>query len=373
MENQAYEEDQSRVAEEQSTLESRRNQQLRADTIDGDPVVERTTSHPEGHVYEDIASGAGIDACELSERSCPDESREAEDRRSIDLARRAWINGPPSPAIDRPFQQSSTISCSARISTNYDSATTSGGASRTSEDDPERAFEKSRDLPVPPLSENVSENVSSSPRANEDSSRDAPVTQSDRRPNRRRKKKDCKHCRSKLVDAGSCEKLDELVGSKDAILRVNGDNHRDRHPDASSLLFRESLLRSQNIKIYPIVSRTSLRDIGSKRNSAFPASEYGVHTKENVAKFLLNAENDRMLGQVMENAQNKILISGNETDMRINSIYSQDRWYGKEPQIFYTDVKDQNPFQVSCAGYERRIASCFSFYYYKYIICKLLL
>jgi len=57
--------------------------------------------------------------------------------------------------------------------------------------------------------------------------------------------------------------------------------------------------------------------------------------------------------------------------MRINSIYSQDRWYGKEPQIFYTDIKDQNPFQVNCAGYERRVASCFSFLSSKFtlIIC----
>lgn len=319
MENQGYEEDQSRTAGERSTLEAR-DPQLRADLLD-----DLARTHPEGHVYEVIAS----EACELSKReSCPDEprdAREAEDRGPTDLARRAWTNRPSSPAIDRLYQQSSTLLSSARISTNYDSVTTS--VCKTSGDD--------------------SENVSPSPRAHEDSSQDTPVTsgdtppvQSGRRPNRRRRKKDCKHCRSKLADAGSCEKLDALIGGKDAILRENGD----------ALLFRESLLRPQNIKIYPIVGRTSLRDVDAKRScpTAFPASEYGVRVMENPAKFLLNAENNRMLGQMVEGAQNKILgVSGNMTDMRINSIYSQDRWYGKESQIFYTDVKDQNPFQVS--------------------------
>ncbi|KAG5327159.1 LRP2 protein, partial [Pseudoatta argentina] len=346
MENQGYEEDQSRAAQEQSTLESRRrDQQLCTDTIDviDNPVVARATSHPESNLYEDIAIGAGINTCELSKRTFySDESRNLPETGGL-LARQAWINRPSSSTIDRPFQQNSTLS--SRISTKHDSIIT---LFRTSEDDAEKVFEKSRELPVPSLSEDVSENVSLSLQANEDSSQDVSVTQFDRRLNRRRRKKDCKHCRSKLADVSSCEKFDELIDSKDTILKENGDNHRDRHPDASTLLFRESLLRSQNIKVYPIVSRTSLRDIGAKRSSsaAFPASEYGVHRTENAARFLLNMENDKMLGQVVEGAQNKILgVSGNGTDMRINSIYSQDRWYNKESQIFYTDVKDQNPFQ----------------------------
>lgn len=381
MENQGYVEDQSRIAEEQSTLELR-DEQLRVETIDviDDPVVTAATTPSEGHVYEDIATFAGIDACELPEQtSCPDESRdprETKNRRSIDFAIQAWINGPPCPVIDRLFQQSSALS-SARIGTNHNSSTTSSReASKTSEDDPERFFGKSRYLPTLPPSGDISENVSSSPRTNEDSSRNASVTtQSDRRPNRRRRKKDCKHCRSKLADAGSCEKLDELVNNKDAILRENGDNHRDKNPDASTLLFREPLLRTQNIKIYPLVRKTSLRDIDAKRNSsaAFPASEYGVHKTENTAKLLLSTE-DRMLGQVVENAQggeNKILgVMGKGTDMRINSIYSQDRWYLKEPQIFYTDVKDQNPFQVSCAvcASVESYLLFLSFFFLKYLI-----
>lgn len=366
MENQGYEEDQSRASEKQSTLEScRRDQQLRVDTIDviDDPAVARTTTHPEGHVYEDIAIGARTDACEIPERtSCSDETPDPRETR-IDIARQAWTSNPSSPTIES-FQQSSTLFSSAGISTNHDSATISS-ASKTSEDVSEKAFgnREPRELAASALPGHVS----SSPRTKDDSSQDTSVTQSDRRPNRRRRKKDCKHCRSKL--AGSCEKLDELmIDGKDTILKEKGNDHSDKHPDTSTLLFRESLLRSQNIKIYPVVSRTSLRDTcGAKRNSsAFPASEYGVHATENPAKYLLNVENNRMFGQVVDSAQSKILgVSGNVTDMRINSIYSQDRWYGKDSQIFYTDVKDQNPFQVSCIGYEHRVSISFLFKYYK--------
>ncbi|CAL1687914.1 unnamed protein product [Lasius platythorax] len=346
MENQGYEEEQSREAEEEqsSTLESRYRDRQPHDTIDlSDPLVARTTTHPESHVYEDISVDTAA-APELSERiSFPDETRETKARQSADFARQAWINGPPSIAAtaipDESSQQNSTLASSAEISANHDSAISSSrAASRTNEDDlREGASRNPRDLPgsLPEGRDVLESLVSSSPREKQDSSRDAPV-QPDRRANRRRKKKDCKHCRSKLAVASSCEKLDELVGSKDAILRENEINRRNKDPDlTSSLLFRDSLFRSQNIKIYPIVKRTSLGDIGAP--TAFLENELNS-TAENAARFLVN---DRMLGQ--ESNQNK--ISRNGTDMRINSIYSQDRWYGKESPIFYTDVKDQNPFQ----------------------------
>ncbi|XP_012225188.1 uncharacterized protein [Linepithema humile] len=349
MENQAYEEDQSRV-EEQSTLESNdRDRQSHVDTIDdGDSFVPTITTHIEGHVYEDICTGTE-DTIEFSEQiSLPDESRntcEIKDHRSTDFTRQAWISSGSSsivsPLVDKLFQHSSTLLSSTRISTNHDSAVST--LSKTSDDDPEQGFGKPCNLLSEPLSENVLESVSSLSRENEDSSRDRASVQSDRKPNRRRKKKDCKHCRSKLAGAGSCEKLDELVGSKDAILKGNGSNHKDL--DVSNFLFGESLLRPQNIKIYPTVNRTSLRDIDAKRScsAAFPISENGLHLTET---FLINAGNDKILDGMTENSQNKILgMSKNGTDMRINSIYSQDRWYGKESSIFYTDFKDQNPFQ----------------------------
>ncbi|XP_072752143.1 uncharacterized protein [Anoplolepis gracilipes] len=343
MENQGYEEEQSRAEEEQSTLESRFRDRQPHDTIDrSDPAVVSRT-HPENHVYEDISTD-----CKFSERiSFPDETRETKERQSADLtSRQTWINEPPSIAataiFDKSFQQNSTLASSAEISTNHDSAISSSG---TNKDDLEGASENPRELPRSlPEKEGVLESVSSLPRE-KDSSRD-PSAQSDRqRTNRRRRKKDCKHCRSKLAVANSCEKLDEMAGSEDAILRENEINQRNKESDfTSNLLFRESLLRTQNIKIYPIVKRTSLGDIGVKNSPiAFLENELHPRTADNATKFLVN---DRMLGKVTE-SQDKLLlgVSRNGTDMRINSIYSQDRWYGKESPIFYTEVKDQNPFQ----------------------------
>jgi len=344
MENQGYEEEQSRVKEEQSSNESCCRTH---DTIElNDPVAART--HPESHVYEDISSDPA--ASKFSERiSFPEGTRETKDHQSTDLARQAWIDEPSSIAataiLDKSFQQNLTLD-SAEIGANLDSAISSSRAvSRTKEDVLEEASKNPRDLLRPLADGDLFGNVVSLSPREKDSSRDTPV-QPDRRTNRRRKKKDCKHCRSKLAVANSCDKLDELAGSEDAILRENEINQRNKDSDfTSSLLFRESLLRPQNIKIYPIVKRTSLGDIGVKNSSAFLENE--LHsTAENAARFLVN---DRMLDQVTQSNQNKILgVSRNGTDMRINSIYSQDRWYGKEQPIFYTDVKEQNPFQVNC-------------------------
>lgn len=339
MENQGYEEEQSRVEEEQSTFKSRYRQPH--ETIElNDPVAAKT--RPESHVYEDISSDTI--ASKFSERiSFPDETRETKDHQSTDLSRQAWIDEPssiPDTAIlDKSFQQNLTLD-SAEISANHDNAISSSQAvSRTKEDVPEEASKNPRDLPRPFADGDLFGNVVSSSPREKDSSRDS--VQPDRRTNRRRKKKDCKHCRSKLAVANSCDKLDELVGSEDTILRENEINQRNKD-FTSSFLFRESLLRPQNIKIYPIVKRTSLGDIGVKNSSAFLENE--LHsTAENAARFLAN---DRMLDQVTQSNQNKILgVSRNGADMRINSIYSQDRWYGKEQPIFYTDVKEQNPFQ----------------------------
>lgn len=341
MENQGYEEEQSR-AEKESTSH---------DTIErNDSVIARM--HPESHVYEDISSDTAA-VSKFSERiSFPDDTRETEDRRSADLARQAWIDEPSSVAadaiLDKSFQQNLTLDSSAEIGANHDSGISSTRAVSGTNKDVLEGAKNPRDLPRSLADGDVHENVFSSPRE-KDLTRDTPV-QPDRRTNRRRKKKDCKHCRNKLAVVNSCDKLDELASSEDAILKENEINHRNKDPDfTSSLLFRESLLRPQNIKIYPIVKRTSLGDIGVKNfSTAFLENELHSRmncTAENAARFLLN---DKMLDKVTESNRNKILeVSRNGTDMRINSIYSQDRWYGKE-SIFYTDVKDQNPFQVNC-------------------------
>ncbi|XP_026826776.1 uncharacterized protein LOC105281994 isoform X2 [Ooceraea biroi] len=340
MENEGYEEDQSRTEGEQSTLENS-NHQLHASTIEADASIV-TVTHSDGHVYEDISTNTEK-TLELSETPFSDKSQsihETKDLRLPDATKRAWISRPSSiasPTIDRYFRNDSTLPSSAGISANRESPVSS--SLTASKDDPARLSKNSCDF-----RRDVLENVSLES-SREDSTRDASV-QSDRRPNRRRRKKDCKHCRSKLSSASSCEKLNELADGRDAILRENASKHPDKEFDVTNLLFREPFLHSQNLKIYPIVNRASLRDIGAKKG--FPA--FSENRLGNAAGTSPNAIDDGILGQVAESNQTKmyqesngVLING--IDMRVNSIYSQDRWYGKELPVFYTGVKDQNNFQ----------------------------
>ncbi|XP_032677708.1 uncharacterized protein LOC116847065 isoform X2 [Odontomachus brunneus] len=349
MENQGYEEEQSRVEEKQSTSESHYcDRKLHMDTVDGDSLFTKITTHPESHVYEDISTTES--SFKISERaSFPDETqniRETQNCRSTDFTKQAWTNETSitSPVIEKSFQQNSTLSSSTGISANRDSVNSFERAvSRTIGDDTEISCRNRCDLSGN-LHKNVEANVSSLSRQNENSSRET-TEQPDRRPNRRRKKKDCKQCKSKLANTNSCEKLDELAASKDTILRENKSNHRDKDPDAPNFLFRDSILRSQNIKIYPILNRTSLRDLGTRRSCSVPMCENGPRLTEGAVNLLANARNNKMLDQTGSN-QNKLLdVPNNETDMRVNSIYSQGRWYGKDMPIFYTNLKDQNPFQ----------------------------
>ncbi|XP_025152388.1 uncharacterized protein LOC105181089 isoform X3 [Harpegnathos saltator] len=356
MENQGYEEEQSRIEEQSVPKSCHRDQQLYVDTIDGDPSVARATTYPESHLYEDISINTEISTQFLEQTSSLSETQdnnetdnhEIQDQQPIDFTKQAWVNGTSSNTslvIEKSNQQNSTLSSLVEISANYNRVSSSPRAvSRTSEDDTE-GFNKN------PCSfhRNVKENISSIPRQSENFSRDT-IVQSDRRPNRRRKKKDCKHCRNKLSSANTCEKLDELVNNKDTILKETGNDHREKNPDVSNFLFRDSILKSQNIKIYPMLNKTSFQDLGTKKSysTAFHTSENGSRLMEDASNFLANAQNDKMLHKMTESKQNKLLEAPRNSalsDMRINSIYSQDRWYDKDTSIFYTDFKDQNPFQ----------------------------
>lgn len=359
MENQGYEEDHSRAEDKQSKLESHYcNQQVDTDTFNDDASVTRNIPYPENHVYEDISTGASS----IFSESFPDESLNTcciKDYQFADVTKQAWINGSPlilSSVIEKSnaFERNTILSSSSPvISVYHDSeCPLSRMVSKTSGEDldPERfsgelCYDTSRSV----LGDNSDSVLSSPSRGNEDPSRNV-STQFNRRPNRRRKKKDCKHCRNKLIAVNSCEKINEVVGSKDAILRENQDNDQDKNSDVSRFLFSESLLRPQNIKIYPIVKQTNLLEIDSKKHfsTSFSISKNALCSSKDSTSFLMNGNNNGILGQMTENNQSKMLgVLKSERDMRINSIYSQERWYGKESQIFYTNVKDHNPFQVN--------------------------
>jgi len=346
MENEGYEEDQSRAKGGQSTFETSNRDQLHSDSSSA------IATHLDGHVYEDISTDIER-TLEFSETSSSDKSgnaHEIKDLRSLDATNQAWVSRPlsiVSPTIDRYFRNDSTLSPLAGISANRESPVSSSlAASMASDDDSAKLSKNSCDL-----RRDVAESVSlESSRENEGSTRDASV-QSDRRPNRRRRKKDCKHCRSKLTSASSCERLNELADDKDVIFEEDTNKHPDKDLDVTNFSFREPFPRSQNLKIYPVVSRASLRDISVRKDSyAFPAfSENRLGNATNTLPHIMDKE---ISGQVVESNQIKMYPESNGAfangiDMRINSIYSQERWYGKELPIFYTDVKDQSSFQVS--------------------------
>lgn len=352
MENEGYEEDQTRVEEEQpGTYETSNCDQLHAATIDGyDSCIATTTHLDPGHVYEDISTGSPVRKnLEFSETSFSDESRgcESKDLRSPDATKQARPNGPSSIAtstIDRSRNDPMLSPSAGIVADRANPVSSSLATSTASEDDPPGGPPKNFSLENNSLRQDVAAGASSgSTRENEDSTRERAPVQSDRRPNRRRRKKDCKHCRSKLISASSCEKLNELP--KDAILRENTGEHLNKDLDVNNLSFREPfLLRSQNSNVCPIVNGTDLRDIDAGKGSAAFHAFSGKRLGNAIAM------NDEMSGSNLDkmyHGSNGVLI--NDIDMRINSIYSQDRWYGdcRELPVFYTDVKDQSAFQVS--------------------------
>ncbi|XP_003699331.1 uncharacterized protein LOC100882646 isoform X2 [Megachile rotundata] len=127
--------------------------------------------------------------------------------------------------------------------------------------------------------------------------------QAECRPNRRRRKKDCKHCRNK----------------------ANDDREKNR-PYTTELNGR----RLDNLSDVP-------EDATVEGSNVFTISEK-VQNESKLIEYEKN--NGQDVGSKDDGAEKKT-----RAGMRVNSIYSQDRWYAKETPIFFTDVKEQAPFQ----------------------------
>lgn len=158
------------------------------------------------------------------------------------------------------------------------------------------------------------------------------------KPNRRRRKKDCKHCRSKAAS-------DE----NDAVLRKNKENQQQSSYAIESNAPR-TILDPRDLSDIPAVSSVKRMDevngSGNNLSSVFSISEKIAGSK------LIEYERNNGHQDLVKPTETK----GNDavpsekktrTGMRVNSIYSQDRWYAKETPIFFTDVKEHSSFQVS--------------------------
>ncbi|CAD1479637.1 unnamed protein product, partial [Heterotrigona itama] len=161
------------------------------------------------------------------------------------------------------------------------------------------------------------------------------------RPNKRRRKKDCKHCRSKAnavaFNNDQQWQVDREIGENDTIPRRNRDSN-----DA------QASLDPRDFTAWLPSTRTNEK-LGVPRGdspSVFSISENIAASSP--AKLIGNEQNGRAnLVHSAEVNENDVLIESEKTrpSMRVNSIYSQDRWYTKEPPIFFTDVKQHNSFQ----------------------------
>ncbi|KAK1124671.1 hypothetical protein K0M31_006042 [Melipona bicolor] len=156
------------------------------------------------------------------------------------------------------------------------------------------------------------------------------------KPNKRRRKKDCKHCRSKanaVAFNNDQQRQIDRDGENDTVLRRNRDNERQRLQIVSSgsndarAIIESGVPPSDSPSVFSI----------SEKIAGFPAKLSG---SERIGRA-------NLLVHSAEINENDVLIESEKTrpSMRVNSIYSQDRWYTKESPIFFTDVKEHGSFQ----------------------------
>lgn len=178
------------------------------------------------------------------------------------------------------------------------------------------------------------------------------------KPGRRRRKKDCKHCKSK-ANANSLFRDEFSVPEN------------PKNPLESSLIFSSpSQLINSNFgdndhekktrlglqPIFPINHQKSMdfhspdfssRVPDSKTNSIFSISN-NINSVTGSPKPLNYDKNETELRLTpIELNDDRALITPmkNRNGMKVNSIYSQEHWRAKDSSIFVTDVKEQT-FQV---------------------------
>lgn len=311
MENQAFEEEHHPRIQEAATFSQQ------APSLPFRPGIELfadlSVPNSDGHVYEDILPG-------VEEVSTLQRHLDIGDYVSREPAAMS-----PEQAEISAFRRNLTLPF--RSSAGLDASATSCSSVRVTSRERNSCPEEEADAARTPLDD---------PFASREGQARA---QSGCRPNRRRRKKDCKHCRSKAAASASARLCDA--------------DHRE-HQEAAL---------GKNQQPQPILDPCNLGllaarspgGMAERKELAGPAADPTVFTiSENVGgspgnalKLLEYERNDA--GPIRETNDGKALITPekNPAGMRVNSIYSQDRWYAKEAPIFSTDVKEHGTFQVS--------------------------
>ncbi|XP_012285000.1 uncharacterized protein LOC105702198 isoform X2 [Orussus abietinus] len=323
------------------------------------------TSSVDAHVYEDIGSGsdgeAGCAPRPLPERVSPREpvdrasGAKTEERRGSEenpaLARQSSARAPP----PGPFHR--TLTLPLQRSRDVGLADQSARASMrvTNQERLGRSAACGPAVPVPA-------GASDAPLA-ADRSRSAELQDGDPsaalRQSRRRKKKDCKHCKNKMnanyvEDARRArftsvqEGCDSRLGD-DVPLRNDAKGPSQAHPVQSMQpLFVLPNGRLPDFAAAAVRTPMPKCSVANNANSVFSVSNNVNSTHRASAKALNYNKNDieARLANV-EVCEDKALITPekNRGGMKVNSIYSQEHWSLKEAPIFITDLKEQGPFQ----------------------------
>ncbi|XP_043595099.1 uncharacterized protein LOC122573145 [Bombus pyrosoma] len=185
------------------------------------------------------------------------------------------------------------------------------------------------------------------------SSRAQSITlQSECRPSKKRRKKDCKHCRSKA--AASINDQHHQVDDKESetILRKNRNNEQQQRLQISGSNDSQTILDPRNFTMLPVCYPNRKPDEfampATNSPSVFTISEKVGGSPTSTVKLIRNERSGcaNLVDLAEINEDNALIGSGkNRPGMRVNSIYSQDRWYAKGASMLFTDAKEHGSFQ----------------------------
>ncbi|XP_076671131.1 uncharacterized protein LOC143370216 isoform X2 [Andrena cerasifolii] len=326
MENEAFEEEHHPRIQEAATFSQQPSPLPFRPGID--LFADLSVSNSDGHVYEDILPGVE-EVSTLSNASfVQDLARSSASvlQRHLDVvdyvSREPTAKSPEQAEVST-FRRNLTLPF--RSSAGLDASATSCSSVRVTSREKNSCPEEDADD-----AEAAARNDARTPLDDAFAPREGQVrAQSGCRPNRRRRKKDCKHCRSKAAASANEEHQEAALGN----------NQQPR-----------SILDPCNLGM---LTARSPGGMAERKELAGPGTDPTVFTiSENVGgspgstlKLIEYERNDA--GPIRETNDGKALITPekNRAGMRVNSIYSQDRWYAKEAPIFSTDVKEHGTFQ----------------------------
>lgn len=312
-----------------------------------------TSTSPDSHIYEDITSAASAGNSPF---------RSSSDARPPEPARPEVPNSNRHPVPENRYYSNSEI-----------------------ERDSLNAFHRNLTLPlrrVNPLRDSVESVISSSVRvtsreriragpaicengpAIDEHSKytSGPIAEvhSEQRHAKRRRKKDCKHCKNRTSSGfSSASEVPVDVPCSERLYEEN-EFGVEQERNGKSRLGIEPIFHLPEGRL---PSFCSARCEKTGRTGSVYCISNNVNVSGNVqgngqgnVKTLNYDKNDieARLAHV-EVCEDKALITppkNSRAGMKVNSIYAQEHWHTKDAPIFLTDVKEQSPFQVRLAMHD---------------------